>query len=51
MKRGASAVIALLLLCSLTLLSGCAREEAAVPAAKRQTRTTLLIPESPGEET
>ena len=51
MKRGASAVIALLLFCSLTLLSGCAREEAAVPAAKRQTRTTLLIPESPGEET
>lgn len=51
MKRGASAVIALLLLCSLTLFSGCAREEAAVPAAKRQTRTTLLIPESPGEET
>ena len=50
MKRGASAVIALILLCSLTLLSGCAEEETSDPAAKRQTRTTRLIPESPGEE-
>ena len=52
MKRGASAVMTLILLCFLlAVLSGCAKEEAAEPAAKRQTRTTLLIPESPGEET
>ena len=51
MKRGASAVMTLILICSLALLSGCAKEEAAAPAAKRQTRTTLLTPESPGEQT
>ena len=50
MKRGASTVIALILLCSLTLLSGCAEEETSDPAAKRQTRTPPLIPASPGAE-